>query len=119
MEILNVARQPRAPNEAAGSPREFATSTPPTNPMLDHSFGLQAIMEMQKSVGQLNANVERLIADSKSQGEKIDGLRHQATFIKGGLAASVFFITVIIAGAGWILNTKWEALLLAFKAVSK
>jgi hypothetical protein len=81
--------------------------------MLDYSFGLQAIMEMQKSVGELNANVNRLIADVKSHGDKLEDIRHQSSFMKGGLAASVFFITAIVAITGWILNTKWDAVLLA------
>lgn len=116
-----MTKSPRSqPSSAAeGSPREFASTPPPSTPMLDHSFGLQAIMEMQKSLGQLNANVERLISDSKSHGDKIDAMRHQATFIKGGMAASVFFLTVIVGVASFILNAKWEALLTAFKTISK
>jgi hypothetical protein len=47
--------------------------------------------------------VYRLIADAKTQGDKLDRLQHQATFTKGGLAVSVFFITAIVAVAGWIL----------------
>lgn len=78
-----------------------------------HDFSLQAVMEMQKSLGQLISDVNRLIADVKGHSEKLEAIRHQAAFMKGGLAASVFFITAIIGITGWILNTKWDAVLLA------
>lgn len=78
-----------------------------------HDFTLQAVMEMQKSLGQLSANVDHLITDVKGHGEKLEAIRHQSSFMKGGLAASVFFITAIIGITGWILNTKWDAVLLA------
>jgi hypothetical protein len=114
-----VVKGPRSSSsEADTSPREFAATTPPASPMLDYSFGLQAIMEMQKSVGELNANVNRLIVDVKGHGEKLEEIRHQSSFMKGGLAASVFFITAIVAVTGWILNTKWDAVLLAVNKLS-
>ncbi|MGB8901222.1 MAG: hypothetical protein WCC90_19200, partial [Methylocella sp.] len=75
--------------------------------------------EMQRSIGELAAKTDRLIADVKTQGHKLDRLQHQASFIKGGLAASVFFITAIVAVAGWILITKWDALIQTINAMAK
>ena len=113
-----MVRTPQTGSDRPTTPREFATTTP-QSPMLDHSYTLQAVMEMHKTVGEQSANIQRLITDVHGQGDKIDALRHQASFIKGGLAASVFFITVIIGIASWILNAKWDALLLAMKALAK
>ena len=61
----------------------------------------------------------RLIADVKTQGDKLDRLQHQATFIKGGLAESVFFITVIFSVVGGILNTNLDALIQTINAMAK
>jgi hypothetical protein len=56
---------------------------------------LQIVGEMQRSIGELAAKTDRLIADVKTQGDKLDRPQHQATFINGGLAVSVFFITAV------------------------
>jgi len=53
--------------------------------MLDHSFTLQAIMDLTKSVGELTARTDRLIGDVKSQSEKLDEVRHKITFVKGAI----------------------------------
>jgi hypothetical protein len=84
-----------------------------------HDFTLQAVMEMHKSVGELSAKVERLIGDVEGQSKKMDTLMHNASFIKGGIAASVVFITVIVGIASFILNTKWDALITAIKSLPK
>jgi hypothetical protein len=115
-----MAKNPPKPSGGENiTPPSLPKTEPPNYAQPGHDFTLQAVMEMRESVGRLNANVERLIADTKSQGDKIDGLRHQSTFIKGGMAASVFFLTVIVGVASFILNAKWEALLLALKTISK
>ncbi|MFZ3324776.1 MAG: hypothetical protein WA231_02285, partial [Methylocella sp.] len=72
-----------------------------------------------RSIGELAARTDRLIADVKTQGDKLNHLQHQATFIKGGLAESVFFITAIVAVAGWIFNTNLDALIRTINAIAK
>jgi hypothetical protein len=122
--IHPLARAPsdRDKDKTATTPKEFAVTTPPQTPMLDHSFTLQAVMEMQKTLGELGVKIDRAIDDIKSQVAKVDEIRHQASFIKGGLAASVVFITFIIGIASWVLNAKWDAILnavAALKAIPK
>lgn len=53
-------------------------------------------------IGKLSSNVERLITDVKSMGEKVDGLRHQVTFVRGALyvvsgvlAAGVYYVAAL------------------------
>jgi len=53
-------------------------------------------------IGKLSSNVERLLADVKFIGDKVDGLRHQVTFVRGALyvvsgvlAAGVYFIAAL------------------------
>jgi hypothetical protein len=62
---------------------------------------------------------QRTILPYKLQGDKLNRLQHQATFIKGGLAESVFFVTVIVAVVGGILNTNWDALIQTINAMAK
>lgn len=113
-----MAREPRAAQDDV-APETMPETPPPRYAQPGHDFTLQAIMDMKGSHHELIAKVDRLISDVKSQGEKLDDLRHQASFIKGGIAASVFFVTVIVAVATFILNAKWDALLAAMKALTK
>ena len=112
-----MAKQPR---HAAGDtvPGALPDTPTPRYAQQGHDFTLQAVMEMQKSLGQLSANVDHLISDVKAHGEKLEAIRHQSAFMKGGMAASVFFITAIIGITGWILNTKWDAVLLAIGKIT-
>lgn len=66
-------------------------------------------------VGKLSSSVDRLIADVKSQGDKIDAVRHQVTFVKGGF----YFLTGFIALAAYLLNAKWDTILAAIKVLTK
>ena len=65
-------------------PKDFANVAPQTV-MLDHSFTLQAVMELQKSVAELATKTDRLIKDVDGQGTKIDGIGHQISFVKGAI----------------------------------
>jgi hypothetical protein len=86
--------------------REMAVTTPST-PMLDHSFTLQAVMELQKSVAELSTKTERLIRDVENQVAKIDEVRHQISFVRGavwvigGLSA-----LLVLASAGVALYAR-------------
>lgn len=70
-------------------------------------------------VGRLTANVDRLIADVQSQGAKLDELRHQATFIKGGMAVAVVLIGAFIGIASIFLSAKWDAAVAVIRALNK
>jgi|HubBroStandDraft_1064217.scaffolds.fasta_scaffold547160_2 hypothetical protein len=67
--------------------------------MLDHSFTLQALMELQKSVAGLMTKTDRLILDVDKHGDKIDAVRQQISFVKGAIwvigAIVVFSMTAI------------------------
>jgi hypothetical protein len=66
-------RKPRAPSEADAPP--VATGgydAVPSSPHADHSFTLQAIMELQKSTGKLEAAIEANTAALTKLDAKID-----------------------------------------------
>jgi hypothetical protein len=87
-------------------PRDFPSVPPPTTPMLDHSFTLQAIMELQKSLAELSAKTDRLIKDVESHSSKIDGVRHQITFVKGALWVVGGLVVIVGAVATWYVTGK-------------
>lgn len=113
-----MAEAPRGPGRQdrdEGTPAELPQVTPAL-PYYgrDSSFTLQAIMEMQKSIGELSAKVDRPGADAKGQGEKIeklaekvDKLRIWAASVIGGAAVVGFLIWLLSMWRGPI--TAWLA----------
>lgn len=68
-------------------------------------------------VAKLSTLVERLIKDVGAQEEKLDALRHQATYIKGGIAVAVIALGLF----GWFISQmvggKLQAVLNALSAI--
>ena len=73
------------------------------------SFDSRSIM---LEIGKLTSCVDRLIIDIKSQSEKVDALRHQVSFVKGGLWVVAAVISVAI-----FVGTKSEAIVNIIKAI--
>lgn len=70
----------------------------------DHSFTLQAIMELQKSVGEMNANMQSMKSSIDGIKTKVDDLVGWKHKILGGAAA----IAVVIAVLAFILGKASE-----------
>ena len=101
----------KPPIEAPKEPDDFPQTTPrDLHPTSDIRF---VMIELAK----LSTLVERLIKDVGSQEEKIDAPRHQATYIKGGLAVAVVSIGLF----GWFISQmvsgKLQAVLTALTAL--
>jgi hypothetical protein len=109
-----MAMQPPGPGSAERAAQGDipAVATPGVNAVSDSRF-------MLIEVGRLTAAVDRLISDVRTLGEKVDALRQQAAFVKGGLAISAVLVTAFIAVATFVLNAKWETAIQAIKAISK
>lgn len=73
-------------------------------------------MELQKSVGQLVAKVDRLGDDTKTHGTKIDEIRHQVSFVKGAMWVAGATLAFLIIAGGWLVQGKLQAV---FDAISK
>jgi hypothetical protein len=67
--------------------------------MLDHSFTLQAIMDLKGSVASFGTKVDRLIEDVGKQGDKIDTVRNQISFVKGAMWVICGLLAIAVTGA--------------------
>lgn len=95
-----VSRGRSVPPGEEGPPTQFPEVPPPRRQMIDHSFTLQAIMELQKSVSQLATKTDRLISDVESHGAKIDDVRGKIRFVQGALWVIGAIITIGVAVIG-------------------
>ncbi len=68
--------------------------------MVDYSFTLQAVMELQKSVGQLTAKFDEFDKKLDRQTDKLDGLGRQI------YAAWAVLIVFTVIG-GFLINHLW------------
>lgn len=93
-----MARTPRQDPQAETTPTSFPETTP-RYAQSGHDFTLQAVIEMQRSIGELSAKTDRLIADVKSQGDKIDSVRITLAWAAGGAAVVGFLIAVALGVA--------------------
>lgn len=72
-----------------------------------HDHTLQAVIEMQRSLGDLSAKVERLIQDVGKQGDKVSDLRDKFNVFKGVWMVVAFFGIFIVPVATWFLNRSF------------
>ena len=82
------------------SPHEFAQVTPKTNTPDNLMPLMGMLMEIQKDIGGIQKDLENLNDTVKGHTEKVDGLRLQAAYIKGGLAVTI----VVIGLFGWFIS---------------
>lgn len=111
-----MARKP-GNNGGGRDPQETPSEFPETTPRELHPTS--DIRFVMHEVGRLTANVERLIADVQAQGSKIDELRQQASYIKGGMAVAVILIGAFIWIASTFLSAKWDAAVAVLRALDK
>lgn len=89
-----VASAPPPPPDSPTEPESFPQTTPrDLHPTSDIRF-------VMIEVAKLSTQVERLIKDVGEQDGKIDGLMHQSTYIKGGLAVAVITLGLF----GWFIS---------------
>jgi len=74
--------------------------------MMDHSFTLQAIMELTRSVATLAAKVDRVVEDVGKLSEKIDTVRNQISFVRGAIWVLSALMAIAIAGAALYVRLK-------------
>ncbi len=92
------------------TPGKLADS-PPSYPYPAHdytAFTFQAIMEMQKSIGQLTQAVTTLTEESKRRGETLDRISHKVyaaqvvVVIAGAILASLGGVVTFLLSKIWV-----------------
>lgn len=110
-----MARRPtnKGGNQESSTPTDFP-SVPPQDlyPTSDIRF-------VMLEIGKLTAKVDRLVDDVSKHGQKIENLNHQASYLRGWIAAAVVLIGVFIAIGSFFLNSKWSAVIQVLNAASK
>lgn len=106
-----MAGREKQTSSRAGAPTSMPEGTPSLASPTDHSFTLQAIMEMNKTLGVLSAKVENLggtisSLDARVEGfaDKLDKVRHWQSVVSGGaivIAAIAAIIWAVITFIPW------------------
>ena len=76
----------------------------------DHSFTPQAVMAVQRDLGAVMSKLDRAISDIGTQGDKIDQLRHQVSFVRG----AIFVVAGIVALTGYLLSNHLTSVIADF-----
>lgn len=119
-----TARGRSVPREPAKStPDRFPVATPPGLQAADHSWVLQTVMELQKSVGGLTQAVATLTEQVRDQGDKLDAVRREVaearTFMKTAAKTATVLLGGVVALIAWLasrLPTVVTAFLEAMRA---
>lgn len=82
----------------------------------DHSFTLQAIMEMQKSVGALESAVNGLTTQIGSQKQSMDDLKKKVGHVEKVMYAAGVILLIGLSLAGWLLSTAKDFAMTYYKA---
>jgi hypothetical protein len=109
---IRGGRRP-TPIDQSTTPDEFPQVPPrDLHPTSDIRF-------VMVEVAKLSTLVERLIADVGAREKKIDDLRHQATYIKGGLGVAVIGMGLLGWFVSQVVDGKWQAVMNALAATHK
>ena len=84
------------------------TSTPHTFVSSEHSFTLQAVFELQKSMGQLTEAVNSLKVSIDNQSNRIQRLEDKLSGVTHKLYAAGVVLTIILVIGGWMINKAWD-----------
>ncbi len=108
--MANSSRGSNKPNDALDQPPPSFANVAPPHYQADHSFTLQAVMELQKSNGQLTEAVNSLRTVILKQEAKLDKLDENLSTIKQKLYAAGVVLAIIVTIGGFLINKTWDLL---------
>lgn len=111
------SRQASGQNDS--TPNTEASVPPGYGGNSDHSFTLQAIMEMQKSIGQLSAEIKTLsIQQDKVSGKfdklddklsgKMEKIDDKLSVVTHKIYAAGVVMAILLVVGGFIINKAWD-----------
>ena len=101
-----VRRQSATESDIA--PPHLPDSRPPIYQNHDHSFTLQTVMEMQKSVGQLTEAVCALRSSIDKQSNRMEKLEDKLSDVTHKLYAAGVILVALLAFGGFIVDKAWD-----------
>ena|SRR5205823_2188682 len=106
---------PREGQRGPAGERETTPSRgPETNPQLypgpDYSFTLQAIMEMQRTLGELKQSVSTLTSQIDKHDTKLDEVSRKVYAAEIVLIVVGAILTILSGVVVWFINHAWNAL---------
>jgi hypothetical protein len=93
---MSATRTRAKAEDTSPQPPQSTPVAPVQHGFQDHSFTLQAIMELQKSVGEMNANLQATKASVDGVKGKVEDLVKWKNMILGGAAAVGVVITILV-----------------------
>lgn len=90
------------------TPSIVGGAVPPPPTMLDHSFTLQAVMELQKSTGQLTNAVENLVREINKQDAAIQDLNTKVSGLSHKIYAASVVLGIMVLVGGFFVNKAWD-----------
>lgn len=87
------SRGEREPSKIANPPATASGTPLIAQSSSDHNFSLQMALEIQRSIGKLEASNQALCASSEKHSEKLDAVAEQLHTAKG-----------VVKALGWILG---------------
>jgi len=89
-------------------PSRFPERAPDTHYATDHSFTLQAIMEMQKAIGGISAEIKALSAGQQKFETKLDKMEDSLSTMSKQLYAAGVVMLIALAVGGFIVDKAWD-----------
>lgn len=104
------------PSSRVGNPPETASGTPPLHAQSsnDHNFFLQIALEIQRSIGKLEASNLALASTSEKHAEKLDSLAEKIHTANGMMKAFGWILSAVGAIGLLLLGTILTVLLKHF-----
>lgn len=104
-----MASQTRHEHSDFSTPeRHLGTTTPINAGLVDHSFTLQAIMDLQKSNGQLTEAVSSLRLSIDKLNSKLDRVEGTVSGVKHKIYAAGVVLAILVALGGFMVNKAWD-----------
>jgi len=89
-------------------PHDFA-NVPPPSPMLDHSFTLQAVMEMQRSMGQQTEAINQLGRTINTLDSRTKSVEDELSKVNTRLAIAASILAILLVVGGYIIDKVWDS----------
>jgi len=87
-------------------PHDFANVPPP---MLDHSFTLQAVMEMHRSIGQQTEAINQLGRTINSLDSRTKSVEDELSKVNTKLAIAASILAILLVVGGYIIDKVWDS----------